>query len=118
MSEVRGVQVFVKGEVAIVCFRDKGFLSSQTFLGDSLDHLDQAIDTHHVHVLIFDLARITALPSTLLGIMVGLRNRGIEIRLFNVGPDVQFVLETANLDQLFDVRKGDLTALIEEAVEV
>lgn len=118
MSEVRGLRIFANDEVAIIEFEDKGYLASQTFIGQAITHLEQVIEERGIKILIFDLERITAVPSDMLGILVGLKNRGLEIRLFNVGPDVQFVLEATNLDQLFSVREGSLAAMIEEAEEV
>lgn len=118
MSEVSGLRIYTNDEIAIIEFEDKGFLGSQTFIGEAISHLETVIEEHGVKVLIFDLERITAVPSDMLGILVGLKNRGLEIRLFNVGPDVQFVLEATNLDELFSVRDGSLAAMIEEAEEV
>lgn len=117
MTELDGLKVFTKGELSIVTFKDKGFLGSQTFIGDAGAHLDKIVEAHHTKVLVFDLDGITGLPSDMLGVLVGLKHRGVEIRLFNVTDDVRLILETTKLDDLFDIREGDLTALIKAAKE-
>ncbi len=115
--ELRGLKVFTKGELSIVTFEDKGFLGRQSFIGEAGAHLDQIVDEHHTKVLIFDLAEITGLPSDMLGVLVGLQHRGIEIRLFNVTDEVRVILETTRLEELFDIREGDLSALISASTE-
>jgi hypothetical protein len=117
MSELRGLRVFTKGELTIVTFEDKGFLERQSFIGVAGDHLDKIIEARDTTVLIFDLAGITALPSDMLGVLVGLQRRGIEIRLFNITKEVRVILGTMNLDSLFDIREGDLSTLITAAEE-
>ena len=112
MSELGGLKVFTKGELTIVTFEDKGFLDRQSFIGAAGDHLDKIIETRGTTTLIFDLAGITGLPSDMLGVLVGLRRRDIEIRLFNITPEVRVILETTNLESMFDIREGDLSALI------
>ncbi|HJN12988.1 MAG TPA: STAS domain-containing protein [Pirellulaceae bacterium] len=117
MAELRGLKVFTNGELSIVTFEDKGFLGSQSFIGDAGEHLDKIVDAHDTKILIFDLAGITGLPSDMLGVLVGLQHRGIEIRLFNITNEVRLILETTKLDDLFDVRDGDLSALINASEE-
>ena len=117
MSELRGLRVFTKGELTIVTFEDKGFLERQSFIGEAGDHLDKIIEARHTNKLIFDLAGITGLPSDMLGVLVGLQRRKIEIRLFNVTNEVRLIVETTNLKRLFDVREGDLSALIDASEE-
>jgi len=117
MAELRGLKVFTKGELSIVTFSDKGFLGRQTFIGDAGAHLDEVVAEHHTKVLVFDLAGITGLPSDMLGVLVGLQHRGIEIRLFNITPEVRMILETTRLEELFDVREGDLSTLINASHE-
>ena len=117
MAELRGLKVFTKGELSVVTFEDKGFLGRQSFIGDAGAHLDEIVEKHHTKVLVFDLAEITGLPSDMLGVLVGLQHRGIEIRLFNVTDEVKLILETTRLNDLFDVREGDLSALIKASTE-
>lgn len=117
MAELRGLKVFTNGELSIVTFADKGFLGRQSFIGDAGEHLDQIVEKHNTKVLVFDLDGITGLPSDMLGVLVGLQHRGIEIRLFNVTDEVRVILETTRLNDLFDLREGDLTALINASQE-
>ena len=117
MEELTGLKIYTKGDLTVVKFEDQGYLARQTFIGQATEHLENIVEDHHSKVLVIDLSEITALPSDMLGVLVGLRNRGTQIRLFNVTDDVRFVLETMNLDQLFDLREGDLSTLIDEATE-
>ena len=115
--ELHGLKVFTNGELSIVTFSDKGFLGRQSFIGDAGAHLDEIVEQHKTKVLIFDLEGITGLPSDMVGVLVGLQHRGIEIRLFNITDEVRMILETTRLHELFDVREGDLTALINASQE-
>jgi anti-anti-sigma regulatory factor len=117
MSEVRGLKIYTKEGLTVVTFEDKGFLAAQTFIGQATEHLERIVEEHHSKVLVIDLAGITALPTDMLGVLVGLQHRGIQIRLFNVTDDVRLILETTNLDQVFDLREGDLSSLIAAATE-
>lgn len=117
MSELRGLKIYTKEGLTVVTFEDQGFLAAQTFIGQATEHLERIVEEHHSKVLVIDLAGITALPTDMLGVLVGLHHRGIQIRLFNVTEDVRLILETTNLDQLFDLREGDLSSLIDAATE-
>lgn len=117
MAELHGLKLFTKGELTIVTFEDKGFLAQQTFIGEATEHLDTIVKEHQSKVLVIDLEGITALPSDMLGVLVGLQHRGIQIRLFNITDDVRVILETTNLNQVFDIREGDLSSLIDASTE-
>lgn len=117
MAELHGLKIYTKGELTIVTFEDRGFLAAQTFIGEATEHLDRIVEEHQTKVLVIDLSGITALPSDMLGVLVGLHHRGIQVRLFNITDDVRLILDTTNLDQLFDLRDGDLGALIDAASE-
>ena len=117
MAELHGLKIYTKGELTVVTFENKGFLAAQTFIGEATEQLDRIVEEHHSKVLVIDLTDITALPSDMLGVLVGLHHRGIQIRLFNVTKDVRFILDTTSLDQLFDLREGDLASLIDASTE-
>ena len=115
MTELKGMNVYTKGDLTLVTFEDTGYLGGHSFMGQAAEKLEGIVEQHSSKILVLDLKDITALPSYLLGVLVSLKNRGVEIRLFNVTVDVRVILETMNLDTLFEVREGDLSALIEEA---
>jgi anti-anti-sigma regulatory factor len=117
MTELRGLKVFTKGELSVVTFEEKGYLGFQTFIGEATEHLERIVEEHQSKVLVIDLTDITGLPSDMLGVLVALHHRGVQIRLFNITDDVRLILETTNLDQLFEVRTGDLSSLINSASE-
>jgi anti-anti-sigma regulatory factor len=117
MAELKGLRVFAKGELTVVTFEAKGYLGAQTFLGEATEHLERIVEEHHSKVLVIDLTGITGLPSDMLGVLVALHHRGVQIRLFNITDDVRLILDTTNLDQLFEVREGDLSSLISASTE-
>ena len=117
MTEFTGLKIYTKGGVTVVTFEDKGFLASQTFIGEAPEHLERIVEEHQSKVLVIDLAGVTALPSAMLGVLVGLQHRDVETRLFNVTDDVRLILEATNLDRVFDLREGDLSSLIDAATE-
>ena len=117
MSELRGVKIYTKEGLTLLTFEDKGFLGAQTFIGEATEHLERIVEEHQSQVLVIDLAGVTALPTDMLGVLVGLQHRGIQIRLFNVTDDVRLILDTTKLDQLFELREGDLSTLIDAATE-
>lgn len=117
MSEVRGLRIYTKAGLTVLTFEDKGSLEAQTFIGQATEHLEQIVEEHQTKVLVIDLTGITALPTDMLGVLVGLHHGGVTIRLFNVTPDVRLILDTTKLDQLFEIREGDLTSLINAATE-
>ena len=117
MTELRGLQIYTQGDLTIVTFKGKGSLAEQSFIGAATEHLDQIVQDHNSKVLVIELGGITALPSAMLGVLVGVKNRGVEVRLFNAGQDVRFTLELMKLDEMFDLREGDLSSLIETATE-
>ena len=115
MAELKGLRIYTTGDLVILTFREQGFLGLQTFIGQAAEHLERIIEAQGSKVLVVDLTGITALPSDMLGVLVGVLHRGLEIRLFNVTDDVSMTLSTTNLDQLFEVREGDLSGLIQAA---
>ena len=115
MTELKGMNVYTKDELTLVTFEDTGYLGGHSFMGQAAERLEGIVETHDSKLLVLDLKEITALPSYLLGVLVSLKNRGVEIRLFNVTVDVRLILETMNLDTHFDLRDGDLSALIAES---
>ena len=117
MAELHGLKIYTQGEVTVVTFEDKGFLAQQTFIGEATEHLEHIVEEHQSKVLVIDLTGITALPSDMLGVLVALQHRGTKIRLFNVTDDVRFILQTTNLESMFDLRDGDLSSLIDAATE-
>ncbi len=117
MAEVRGLKIYTKRALTVVTFERKGSLAAQTFIGEATEHLERIVEEHRSKILVIDLAGITALPSDMLGVLVGLKHRGITIRLFNVTDDVRFILQTTSLDQLFELRTGDLASLIDASTE-
>lgn len=56
-------------------------------------------------VMAFELAGIKMLPSGMLGLLVTLQKRGVQIELLNPIPDIVEVLRITRLDSLLTVRR-------------
>ena len=117
MTEVHGLRIYTKEGLTVVAFDEKGSHAGETFIGQATEHLESIVEEHQTKVLVVDLTGITALPSDMLGVLVGVHHRGTEVRLFNCTPEVRMILDTTNLNQLFDLREGDLSALIDASTE-
>lgn len=115
MAEVNGMRIYTNGNLVILTFEERGFLGRQTFLGQEGENLERLVESGNTNMLLVDLTGVTALPCDMLGVLVGLQNRGLEIRLFNVTDDVWMTLAATNSDRLFEVREGDLSGLLAEA---
>lgn len=96
----RVLDVRVTGARSIVGLKSDR-LSDESVIERLFDEVDQFLRGGHCEVLVFDLAGIQALPSSLLGRLVDLRKR-VRIELMHTSEYVQLVLETSRLTQFFE----------------
>jgi anti-anti-sigma factor len=74
-----------------------------------------------VSILVLDLAEVAGIDAgglgALLGLRVRLRSNGIQLKLMNVLPTIQQVLEVTNLHRVFEIcSEKDLVNLLHRAV--
>ena len=71
---------------------------------DVMDEIDEAVTGFDFNVLVLNFTRIRMLSSSFLGKLIGLRgrlrDRGIEIRVFGMNPDVRAGFKMLNLHRL------------------
>ena len=90
------------GDVTIVGFVNEPFLGeahAQTFAAE----VAVIIQQHKPSVLQFDLTGVALITSEMLGQLLALRNKGIDVALYNPGEDVRQVIRTTRLDALFNI---------------
>jgi anti-anti-sigma factor len=65
--------------------------------------LDDYLAAHPCEVLVFDLAGVVIIPSTMLGLLLAYRQRGLRIRIVNPSEHVISVLNVTKLSSKFEI---------------
>lgn len=68
--------------------------------------LDEYLASHPSEVLVFDLTGVVIIPSTMLGLLLAYRQRGIRIRIVNPSEHVIAVLNVTKLNSKFEIEPG------------
>jgi len=68
--------------------------------------LDDYLASHPSEVLVFDLTGVVIIPSTMLGLLLAYRQRGIRIRIVNPSEHVIAVLNVTKLSSKFEIEPG------------
>jgi hypothetical protein len=100
------------GERTIVAFRDwrsaretfYAFQGSDIFVSEAWDELQDLIGQHQCKTLAVNMAAVDRLPSLLLGLLVSLAKRGLQVELLHPSPAVRNTLGITKLDQLFTIQ--------------
>ena len=61
------------------------------------------VQDHDCQVLAFNLSGIKLVPSGMLGLLVSLKKRGLEVELLNAAPDILEVLRITRLATMFKI---------------
>lgn len=101
MSEA-AIELLEPGDVTVVGFRGDTFLGA-THIPLLQESINRIINEHQPKVLQFDLSGVALLTSDMLGFFISIKNRGIDIALYNPSEDVRKVIEVTRLDELFDL---------------
>lgn len=88
--------------VAVVRFRSCEF-PNDSACEDCRLELEAYLDANDCDVLTFDLEGVAIIPSTMLGLMLTIRQRGIVIRIANPSEHVLAVLEITRLTSKIEV---------------
>jgi anti-anti-sigma factor len=75
-----------------------------TFLDRMRTELEDAIAENQCAVLVINMAPADFVPSSFLAVLVGLNQRGVDIKLLHPSAAVRQALEVTNLHHLFAVR--------------
>lgn len=101
------LQVYAAGKLTVVGFGGRNLLD-QVNLSDCRTEVLDLVRENDCEVLAFDLTGVAVIPSGLLGLLASLRQRSIEIHLYNPSESVRDVLEVTKLNQLMPVHEIEL----------
>jgi anti-sigma B factor antagonist len=90
------------GPRAIVGFNSKT-VPDELCIAGYRNQLLEYVEKHHCTALAFELRGIKILPSGMLGLLVSLKKRGIEVQLLNPVSDIVDVLRITKLISMFKV---------------
>jgi hypothetical protein len=93
------------GQRAIVGFNSKS-VPDEVCVAAYRNQLIKYVQDHDCKELAFELAGIKILPSGMLGLLVSLKKRGLEIELLNPAVDIVDVLRITRLLQMFKVQNA------------
>lgn len=92
------LDVYEAGELTVVGFGGRK-LERELSLVAVREQIFELVDLHNCRKLALDLTGVAQLPSGLLGIVATLRDRGVDVLIYNPSDDVRNVMQTVNLDR-------------------
>lgn len=90
------------GEITVLAFGEDG-VPDHLFYPECKQDLLSLVEKNHCRVLVFDLADVRFLASGMLGLLLWLQKRGVEVRLRNVAVPFQQTLQTLQLDRVLHI---------------
>ena len=105
--EANVLKVYQAGEVTVVGFDGKD-VPDEVCIAAYRDHLFRLIDEQHCRLLAFDLTGVSLIPSGMLGLLLSLKKRGVEVELYNPSDDVREVLDVTHLGGQFVIRNVEM----------
>ena len=82
-------------------------LPSPTLIAELQDALNELLDKRDCKTISFDVAELQFIPSQMLGFLISLRNRGLEIELIDPSEFIIEGLAVTQLDKFFHVRQAE-----------
>ncbi|HTI52195.1 MAG TPA: STAS domain-containing protein [Planctomycetaceae bacterium] len=98
------LRVYETGPLTVVGFGGREIVD-QIDIGECRDEIMELLELHDCRVLAFDLSGVRYVPSGMLGLLASLRQKGIEVHLYNPSSDVREVLEITRLEALFQIHE-------------
>jgi anti-sigma B factor antagonist len=98
------LQVYEAGKVTVVGFNGIE-VPDEVCVAGYRDQLEKLIDEHRCETLAFDLTGVKLVPSGMLGLLVSLKKKGVQIDLFNASDSLREALEVTHLLPLFNLRE-------------
>jgi len=114
MLTFRHLGVWKHGEILVVRFGEHRILDEVTIekIGQELYGLAERKDCRHV---LLNFAGVERLSSLMLGKLLmlnkKLRSKGGQLKLCEIGPEIQEVVAATHLDRILDVRESEAEAL-------
>ncbi|MBW3541274.1 MAG: STAS domain-containing protein [Planctomycetes bacterium] len=102
LDDLEVLRVLEPGERTVVSLGDVEF-PDEVVLERCRADLDRLLADGHVRTLAFDLDGVVIIPSTMLGLLLTVRGRGVQVELINPSPDVREVLRITRLESRFRV---------------
>lgn len=102
------LQVYESGPLTVVGFGGED-VPDEVSIAGYREQLFDLVRDHSTETIAFDLTGVKLMPSGMLGLLVSLKRRGMNVELFNASDDVVEVLKTTRLAQLFDLRDVDVS---------
>ena len=101
------LQVYESGPLTVVGFGGQD-VPDEVSIAAYREQLFALVEDQATETISFDLTGVKLMPSGMLGLLVSLKRRGLNVELFNASNDVVDVLNTTRLSQLFDLRDVDV----------
>ena len=108
-SQTKALEVYSTGSLTVIGFYGRTLLHGVTAL-DCRDQLMQLAQEHKSVTFAFDLTRLKLVPSGMLGLFAAIKKSGIDVLLFNPGPDIREVLEITKLDTILNLFEIEIPA--------
>lgn len=105
------LKVYAAGELTVVGFGGQD-VPDEACIAAYREQLEQLIDENDCKRMACDLSGVRFVPSGMLGVLLSLKKKGVEIELYNPSEDVMEVLRITKLEQLFEIKEVDLGGLV------
>lgn len=105
-SGPRSLEVTRLGERTVIGFGDRD-APDEIRLQRCRDELEQLLRDQPCAALAFDLSNLVVLPSTILGLLLSLRQRGLVVQLLNPSDEVRAILQITRLGSRFELEPAD-----------
>jgi anti-anti-sigma factor len=96
------LEISTNGNEAVARFQSIDF-PNETALEQCREQLDEYLAAHPCEVLVFDLTGVVIIPSTMLGLLLAYRQRGMRVRIVNPSEHVVAVLNVTKLNSKFEI---------------
>lgn len=101
-NSVAVLEIHLKENEAIARFRVQDF-PDQHVIEQTQRELDDFLEANNCAFVTFDLDGVVMIPSTMLGLLLALRQRGLRIRIANPSEHVIAVLKVTKLTTKIEV---------------
>lgn len=98
------LKVYEAGKVTVVGF-DGVEVPDEVCVAGYREQLEKLIDQHQCETLAFDLTGVKLVPSGMLGLLISLKKKGVQIDLFNASEPLREALEVTHLLPMFNLRE-------------
>jgi len=103
------LELYHAGPLTVIGFYGRPVLEGITVL-DCRNELEQIAQKYTCQTMVFDLTNLKIVPSGMLGLFASIKKSGIDVLLFNAGPEIKEVLKTTRLDTLIEMFEVDVSA--------